>query len=302
MKKSSRIPFAFRHLLALTCGIIAMVVIYVTFFSKGGRKSAQDITMVTISIKPSAYHRNASISQNISAHLPMMSISPANQSAPKMPAMQKGKVTFSASVALTSLSKPVIISVVTSHYLVNYQWKSSPSDACPLVNPVDKSIIQLQCEIQSSGASAMTADALWYHLPSIQSAGQVERHHPKQVRAGFSMESNVYYRQQDNADLMKQFEIKMTYEMDSDVVTTYFWDEPSFRKPPKIPFSQKKDAVGYVNRNCGANNGRHEIIKTLANHYKVDAYGCMGSGERVDKIDFFSKQKVRISIDVRAVL
>ena len=292
MRKSSRVAFR-PVVIVLICGAVtcALVIAYIYNNELGGKKGVQVITMVqgieSPSIQSSA-HQNASIS-----NMNIISGATTSTNGQSPAAMQKAKVpAFSASSAQKSLSKPVIMSVVTSHYLGDYHWKSSTSDPCPLANPVDNTTIRLQCDIQGDASSATTADGLWYHLPSIQNPDQVQRHHPKQVRAGFSMESNVYYGQQNNPDLMKEFEIKMTYELDSDVITTYFWDDPTFHQPPKVSFAQKSNAVGYVNRNCGASNGRHEIIKTLANHYTVTAYGCMGSQERVDKIDFFSKQKV----------
>lgn len=302
-KKATK-SHSFRPLIALVVGIFTILAVLVVYkYDLTGNSSMHAITITpqsspTSFVAPATTHQNSSrSSMNIS--LPSGTNATARPS-PAAVAMQnqKSRPSFSVETAAASLSKPIVISVMTSHYLGNYQYKSSPSDACPLINPVDnKTVIQLNCEIQPGSSSKDTADGLWYHLPNIHGPQQLGRFNPKQVRAGFSMESNVYYGQQANPALMKELEVKMTYEMDSDVVVMYYWDAEAFHKPPIVPFARKSNAVGYVNRNCGATNGRHEIVKSLANHYKVDAYGCMGSSARVDKRDFFSKTKFCIAME-----
>jgi hypothetical protein len=38
-------------------------------------------------------------------------------------------------------------------------------------------------------------------------------------------------------------------------------------------------------------NGRHDIAVELMGYYNMTAYGCLGSGDRVDKIQVFSRSK-----------
>ena len=38
-------------------------------------------------------------------------------------------------------------------------------------------------------------------------------------------------------------------------------------------------------------NGRNDIAKELMGYFNMTAYGCLGSGDRVDKKDIFSKSK-----------
>ncbi len=52
--------------------------------------------------------------------------------------------------------------------------------------------------------------------------------------------------------------------------------------------------MAYINRNCGGLNGRAAIAKALQALYPMEAYGCLGGSERVDKVDVFSKNKVRV--------
>ncbi len=100
------------------------------------------------------------------------------------------------------------------------------------------------------------------------------------------------------------------------MVTHYFYNPPLL-VPPRVPTERKKNVLAYINRcdchqficlarlnqslcvlmlllarNCGAQNGRNDIVAEVQKMYPVEAYGCLGSGARVDKIDIFSKSKV----------
>jgi hypothetical protein len=77
----------------------------------------------------------------------------------------------------------------------------------------------------------------------------------------------------------------------------YDEDEKNFLTPPRVPTAQKKNVVAYVNRNCGALNGRNDVVKELSKYFPVDGYGCIGSPDRVDKVDVFSKAKVGLRQD-----
>lgn len=165
--------------------------------------------------------------------------------------------------------------------------------------------VAFTCEIQDSSATAATADAIWHHLPG---SGMSARRHPKQLLIGFSMESSAYYKNVDDPLINRQMDIKQTYQLDSDVVVHYF--EDSFltdlvnRPSPIVPTSQKRSAVAYLNRNCGALNGRHDIISKLSELYPVFAHGCSVSknqaavsGARIDKTQAFSIAKFCVAME-----
>ncbi|KAG2486258.1 hypothetical protein HYH03_015082 [Edaphochlamys debaryana] len=117
-----------------------------------------------------------------------------------------------------------------------------------------------------SGVNADTADALWYHIPSMGGSANVKRRHPKQLLIGMSMESSEYYPSLDNKDFMQAFDIESSYRTCSQVPVFYFdYNKEQvknlFREP--MPFDQKKTALVYVNSNCGAKSGRSEIMRQV---------------------------------------
>jgi hypothetical protein len=64
-----------------------------------------------------------------------------------------------------------------------------------------------------------------------------------------SMESSAYYSQMDNQEYLKEYDLVLSYRLDSDVVTHYFFGyRQSFREPPKVATAKKKNTVAYVNR------------------------------------------------------
>ncbi|GLC36243.1 hypothetical protein PLESTB_001364700 [Pleodorina starrii] len=111
-----------------------------------------------------------------------------------------------------------------------------------------------------------TADALWYHIPSMGGESKMDKRHPKQLFIGMSMESSEYYPALDNKDFMKFFDIESSYRTCSQVPVFYFdynaQQVAALFKPPRS-FEEKKTALAYVNSNCGAKSGRSEIMKKV---------------------------------------
>ncbi|GLI70403.1 hypothetical protein VaNZ11_015123 [Volvox africanus] len=111
-----------------------------------------------------------------------------------------------------------------------------------------------------------TADALWFHIPSMGGAGSLVKRHPKQLLIGMSMESSEYYPALDDVDFMKHFDIESSYRTCSQVPVFYFdynaQQVAALFKPP-VPFEKKKSALVYVNSNCGAKSGRSEIMREV---------------------------------------
>ena len=64
------------------------------------------------------------------------------------------------------------------------------------------------------------AVAVVFHLPSLRIAKMPVKQ-PGQLWVIFSMESVVNYPLLVNPDFMKYFEITMTYQLDTDVITSY---------------------------------------------------------------------------------
>ena len=73
----------------------------------------------------------------------------------------------------------------------------------------------------------------------------------------------------------------------------------NFLNPPIIPSFKRNNTVAYINRNCGAINGRNDIVGQLMKHYNVSAYGCLGGGGHVDKAKVFGESKFCIGMENR---
>ena len=67
---------------------------------------------------------------------------------------------------------------------------------------------------------------------------------------------SAYYPQLDNEDYTKKYDLLMSYKLDSDVVTHYFFGyKEAFRTPPPVATAQKINTVAYVNRNWWGRGG-----------------------------------------------
>lgn len=73
-----------------------------------------------------------------------------------------------------------------------------------------------------AGIDPSTADALWYHIPSMGASAKLEKRHPKQLLIGMSMESSEYYPALDDKEFMKNFDIESTYRTCSQAPVYYF--------------------------------------------------------------------------------
>ncbi|KXZ53018.1 hypothetical protein GPECTOR_8g386 [Gonium pectorale] len=148
-----------------------------------------------------------------------------------------------------------------------------------------------------AGINADTADALWYHIPSMGGSSGVRRHHPKQLLIGMSMESSEYYPALDNKNFMKAFDIESTYRTCSQVPVFYFdYNEKqiaSLFKAPK-PFERKKTALVYVNSNCGAKSGRSDIMRRVIamNHSTIPTHSWGNCDRNMHVSGSFDKVKL----------
>ncbi|GAX81288.1 hypothetical protein CEUSTIGMA_g8720.t1 [Chlamydomonas eustigma] len=186
---------------------------------------------------------------------------------------------------------------MTAHYFgrnFDYDSLTAPSGPCMLHG------IKLNCRREDSQVHAATADALWFHIPHTRRLPN--RTQPNQLLIGMSMESAAYYPRLDNESFLRRLDIICSYKFTSDVVTHYYdrhydTEHNNFLSPPLVPTSKKKNVVAYINRNCGAKNGRNDIAKELSQHFPLEGYGCLGSQERVNKTTVFSRSKFCIAME-----
>ncbi|GFR51153.1 hypothetical protein Agub_g13508 [Astrephomene gubernaculifera] len=165
----------------------------------------------------------------------------------------------------------------------------------------------INCRYGSS-VDPHTADALWYHIPSMGGASSVQKYHPKQLTIAMSMESSEYYPALDNKDFMRVFDIETTYRSCSQVPIFYFDYNPNqlskIMKPAK-PFEEKKTALVYVNSNCGAKSGRSDIMRQVLglNHPTIPthSYGNCDRNMEVnghfDKVELISGYKFCVAME-----
>ena len=107
------------------------------------------------------------------------------------------------------------------------------------------------------------ADALWYHVPHHNDV--IKKHRPEQLSIFSSMESaDIYQKLRDNA-YMSKFDLKMTYELNSDAIMSYFCREylDEIRAAELVPFEKKLDAVVFLASNCNDQSGRKSIVQKL---------------------------------------
>jgi hypothetical protein len=181
-----------------------------------------------------------------------------------------------------SYAKPIRIVVSSHHFFGKYGERV---ENCPV--PFDSSTY-LDCEIVEGPAAEsieQTADALWFHIPSISQSTYRRRFHPAQLLVGMSMESAEYYPLLRDQRFVRSFDIMMSYRQSADVITHYFWQRSEFSKPPTVPTSQKIDAVVFMNSNCHPPSGRDSIVGRLMQRgIRVDSYGsCLHNMQDVAK-------------------
>ena len=151
----------------------------------------------------------------------------------------------------------IIVAVMTSHFFGPRYDMAVDSPPCPF-----------DCTFQrKSGKNKnleSTADALWYHSPAA-GAPPSTKPHPAQIRVIMSMESAKYYPKLSSKEFMSKFDIEMTYRTTSDIPLYYagvyvdHYDEVF--APIKIPYEEKIKAVIYMQSNCKAKSGRHDIVQ-----------------------------------------
>ena len=172
--------------------------------------------------------------------------------------------------ALTHKFKPVLVNVVTGHFFVGYE-REVP---CPI-----------KCSFRRGAAHP---DANWFHAPSH--CGTPPPKLDGVINIVMSMESAAYYKCLDRPEYMDKFQLKMTYNTRiSHVPVTYLMMHhlKSYVLTTEyvMPFAEKRDAVSYIQSNCGAPSGRDRIVKEImASGIKVDARGhCLNNAPIVPR-------------------
>jgi len=140
----------------------------------------------------------------------------------------------------------------------------------------------IDCELTSDKARLKEAAGVVFHIPTTQAVSSVPKF-PGQRWVAWSMESDVNYPALADPTFMKQFELTMTYRLDSDVPCPYFGPDTlrDLQTPPRIK-TEEAPAV-YFARNLRDRSGRNGYVKELMQYIRVDSYGrCLRNKELED--------------------
>ena len=237
---------------------------------------------------------------NTSEHPPALRLPPTRtQEIPKLPI---NAVTVPSPKRISAEKEvPRNINIVTAnhHFFGSVYERSVPNCKYETSN-----VEPMKCTFsKKDGTNLQTADVLLYHMPTASSGSTIKRHRPGQLLAGMSMEPGSYYRQQQDLNYLKRFDIRMYYNRTSEVPLLYSneWLTNNEIFDPAVPTSEKMPKLVYMNSNCGAKNGRNSIVQKVMQigDIKVDSYGRCLNNMKSEKAknEIFSKYKFCIAME-----
>ena len=162
-----------RNIVILVSVLFCSVALYNLIWFQGRRSPPRKVHVINLAPPrdphlPPMHGGNSSVTAAASAVKPQRSsssaavakgrISPSPASTAASVKELPGLVTGGASGGerrAASYRKPVVIAIVTGHYLGNYGYRTSEKNICKLDN------VELDCNMESNRALADKADALW---------------------------------------------------------------------------------------------------------------------------------------------
>jgi hypothetical protein len=138
------------------------------------------------------------------------------------------------------------------------------------------------CQISTDRSLIPKADVVVFHLPSLPVAlfrdGSLQRP-PGQRWVAWSMECDTHYPQMADVGFMAAFNLRMTYQLDSDVPVTYLPHNfiTSIRCPPDgipMPFNQRSKMIAnaFISSSYDR-SGRGDLLQELMRLIPIDSYG-----------------------------
>ncbi len=131
--------------------------------------------------------------------------------------------------------------------------------------------------------AAPLADAIVFHLPTLDPATLPVGRRPGQRWVAWSMESDVNYPRQADPAFMAPFDLTMTYRRDADVWINYLPDAGSLLAPPS-PKTEAAPAV-YMASNANDRSGRHAYVGEMMRHMAIDSYGRCHHNRTLERDD-----------------
>jgi alpha-1,3-fucosyltransferase 10 len=120
--------------------------------------------------------------------------------------------------------------------------------------------------------SAALADAIVFHIPTLDAASLPDGRRPGQRWVAWSMESEANYPALADPGFMAPFDLTMTYRRDADVWVPYLPAADELLRPP-VAKTEAAPAV-YIASNPRDRSGRDAYVGELMRHLAVDAYGA----------------------------
>ena len=138
------------------------------------------------------------------------------------------------------------------------------------------------CHMSTDRSLMPRADAVVFHLPSLPvslfSDGSLQRP-PGQRWVAWSMESEIHYPQMADPEFMAAFDLRMTYQLDSDVPVTYLPSNFSTRirsslAGGELAFGSRDKVIAnaFISSSYDC-SGREKLLRELMQLVSVDSYG-----------------------------
>lgn len=130
------------------------------------------------------------------------------------------------------------------------------------------------------------ADAVVFHLPDAPLIGDA-RKYPGQTWVAWTMESTVNTPLMDRPELMRHFDLRMTFSRASDVWCSYL---PSRREVNEalarpVPLRRHENPVVMLQSATVDNCGRNAFCAELIRHVPIDSYGRLLRNRELDVPD-----------------
>ena len=119
---------------------------------------------------------------------------------------------------------------------------------------------------------APLADAIVFHLPTLDPVALPAGRRPGQRWVGWSMESAANAPSFADAAFLARFDLTMSHRRDADVWTPYLPSREELMQPP-VPKTERATAV-YIASNPRDHNGRTAYVAGLMRHLAVDSWGA----------------------------
>jgi len=131
--------------------------------------------------------------------------------------------------------------------------------------------------------AATDADAIVFHLPTLDLATLPDGRRPGQRWVAWSHESEVNYPIMDDAAFMARFDLTMTHQRRADVWVPYLPRPEQMFAPPQA--KTEPAPVVYFASNPRDRSGRDAYVRQLMRHVAVDSYGTLLNNRTVQGLD-----------------